>query len=392
MVRYLTAGESHGKGLTVIIDGVPSNLKLDEKELNFVLSERQKGYGRGGRQQIENDKAEILSGVRFGKTIGSPISIFIKNKDYENWILRMSVSSSNQPVEEFVIPRPGHADLAGGIRFNHRDLRNVLERASARETAARIIAGAICKILLKEFNIEIFGYAVNIAGISTKTDEKLTLKKIIKKIANNTKKFKVDLRYPDSEKIPLIIKKIDNAMKKGDTLGGIVKIITEGVPPGLGDYTQWDKKLDGKIAMALMSLQSIKGVEFGAGFSYAGSFGSTMHDAIYYSKEKGYFRKTNNAGGLEGGVTNGNQIIVKAVIKPISTIRKGIDSINIKTKQKSRTIYERSDVCVVPAASIIAENLISIEIVNALMEQIGSVELSLMKENYKNYLKQIKRY
>lgn len=392
MIRYLTAGESHGKGLTVIIDGVPSNLKLEEKELNFILSERQKGYGRGARQQIENDNAEILSGVRFGKTTGAPISVFIKNKDYENWISRMSVFSSNEPVDEFVVPRPGHVDLAGGIRFNHKDLRNVLERASARETATRIIAGAISKILLKEFNIEIFGYAINIAGISTKIDEKLALEQIREKIANNTKKFKVDLRYPDSEKIPYIIKKIDNAIKKGDTLGGIVKIITKGVPPGLGDYTQWDKKLDGKIAMSLMSLQSIKGVEFGAGFSYAGSYGSTMHDAIYYLKDKGYFRKTNNAGGLEGGVTNGNQIIVKAVVKPISTLRQGIDSINIKTRKKSKTIYERSDVCVVPAASIIAENLISIEIVNALMEQIGSVELRLMKENYKNYLNKIKRY
>ncbi|MCX8093856.1 MAG: chorismate synthase [Candidatus Goldbacteria bacterium] len=388
MIRYLTAGESHGKGLTVIIDGIPSNLKIDERELNLILAERQKGYGRGGRQKIESDRAEILSGVRFGKTIGSPISVFIRNNDYENWKSRMSITPINQSVDEFLIPRPGHADLSGGIRFNHRDLRNVLERASARETAARIIAGAICKILLKEFNIEILGYVVNIAGISTNIDKKLDIKDIIKKIKND----KVDLRYPDSKKIPLIIKKIDSAMKKGDTLGGIIKVIAEGVPPGLGDYTQWDRKLDGKIAMALMSLQSIKGVEFGAGFSYANYSGSFVHDAIYYSKNKGYYRKTNNAGGLEGGVTNGNKIIIRAVVKPISTLRKGIDSVNIKTKLKSKTVYERSDVCVVPAVSIIAENLVAIEITNALMEQIGCVELNLMKENYKNYLRHIRKY
>jgi chorismate synthase len=392
MIRYLTAGESHGKGLTVIIDGVPSNLKIDENELNLILSERQKGYGRGGRQKIEKDKVEILSGIRFGKTTGAPVSVFIKNLDYENWKMVMSVSPISAQINEFNVPRPGHVDLAGGIRFNHKDLRNVLERASARETAARIIAGAICKILLKEFNIEIFGYAVNIAGVLSKADCKLTIHQIIKKIEDNIKKFKVDLRYPDASKIPVIIKKIDNAMKKGDTLGGIIKIIIDRVPPGIGDYTQWDKKLDGKLAMALMSLQSIKGVEFGAGFSYADCYGSAIHDAIYYSKDKGYYRKTNNAGGLEGGVTNGNQIIIKAVVKPISTLRQGIDSVNIKTKIKSRTVYERSDVCVVPAAAVIAENIVAIEIVNALMEQIGGVELNLMKKNYMTYLKYIKEY
>jgi len=357
-----------------------------------VLSERQKGYGRGGRQQIETDRVEILSGIRFGKTTGAPVSIFIKNRDYENWKSRMSISSIPQDINEFIVPRPGHADLSGGIRFNQRDLRNVLERASARETAARITAGAISKLILEEFNIQIFGYVINLAGISTQIDETLTIKQIIEMINKNHKKFNVYLRFPDSKKIPLIIKKIDNAMKKGDTVGGIVKIITEGVPAGLGDYTQWDKKLDGKIAMALMSLQAVKGVEFGAGFEYAKNYGSSIHDAIYFSKGKGYFRKTNNAGGIEGGVTNGSQIIVKAVIKPISTLRKGIDSVNINTKEKSRTVYERSDVCAVPAASVIAENLVAIEIVNALMEQIGCVELNLMKKNYENYLKYIKKY
>jgi len=392
MLRYLTAGESHGKGLIIIIDGVPSNLKIDEENLNCVLSERQKGYGRGGRQQIETDRVEILSGIRFGKTTGAPVSIFIKNRDYENWKSRMSISSIPQDINEFIVPRPGHADLSGGIRFNQRDLRNVLERASARETAARITAGAISKLILEEFNIQIFGYVINLAGISTQIDETLTIKQIIEMINKNHKKFNAYLRFPDSKKIPLIIKKIDNAMKKGDTVGGIVKIITEGVPAGLGDYTQWDKKLDGKIAMALMSLQAVKGVEFGAGFEYAKNYGSSIHDAIYFSKGKGYFRKTNNAGGIEGGVTNGSQIIVKAVIKPISTLRKGIDSVNINTKEKSRTVYERSDVCAVPAASVIAENLVAIEIVNALMEQIGCVELNLMKKNYENYLKFIKKY
>lgn len=389
MIRYLTAGESHGKGLSVIIDGLPSNLKISKEDIDFYLSERQKGFGRGKRQQIEKDSAEIISGIRFGRTTGAPVSVFIKNKDYENWKEIMAVEDGK--ADEFNIPRPGHADFAGGIKFNHYDLRNVLERASARETAARVVAGAICKKLISEFNIDILGYVVDIGGIFTDIDEKLTIDKIKSKIDFVTKNTGADLRFPDLKKARLIINKIEKIKKEGDTLGGIIKVITSKLPVGLGSYTQWDKKLDANIARAILSIQAFKGVEFGAGFSYSRYKGSEVHDEIYYSGGK-FFRKTNNAGGIEGGMTNGEPMILKAVVKPISTVLKGLNSVNIKTKQKVRTRYERSDFCAVPSAALIAEMVVAIEIANALLEKFGNDDLGLIKENYKNYLKYIKKY
>ncbi len=389
MLRYLTAGESHGKGLIVIIDGLPSNLKISESDIDFYLAERQKGYGRGGRQQIEKDKAEILSGVRSGKTTGAPVCIFIKNKDYKNWQNIMAIEENK--AEEFNIPRPGHADLAGGIKYNQYDLRNVLERASARETAARVAAGAICKKFLSEFNIDILGYVINIGGISTDIDKNLAIEDIKNKINIVNKKTGADLRYPDLKKAKLIIKKIEEIKKEGDTLGGIIKVITSKLPAGLGSYTQWDKKIDANIARAILSIQAFKGVELGAGFSYSEFKGSKIHDEIYYSKGN-FLRKTNNAGGIEGGMTNGEPLILKAVVKPISTVLKGLYSVNIRTKQKVKTKYERSDFCAVPSASLIAEMVVAIEITNAFLEKFGGDDLELIKQNFKNYLKYIKNY
>ncbi len=390
MIRYLTAGESHGKGLSVIIDGIPSNLEISKEYLDFYLSERQKGYGRGKRQQIEKDDAEIISGIRYGKTTGAPVCVFIKNKDYENWkdIIK---SEKGEPENEFNIPRPGHADFAGGIKYNQYDLRNILERASARETAARVVAGAICKKILSEFDIDVLGYVINIGGISTDSDKNLTIEKIKSKINQVESKINGDLRFPDFEKAKKIINLIENVKKEGDTLGGIVKVITSKLPVGLGSYVQWDKKLDANIAKAILSIQAFKGIEFGAGFSYSHYKGSQIHDEIYYSKGK-FFRKTNNAGGIEGGMTNGEPIILTAVVKPISTVLKGLYSVNIRTKQKVKTKYERSDFCAVPSAALIAEMVVAIEIANAFLEKFGNDDLGAIKENYKNYLKYIKKY
>jgi len=391
MIRYLTAGESHGKGLLIIIDGVPANLKIREEQINSVLRKRQIGFGRGKRQDIERDFAEVISGIRGGKTIGSPLAFFIKNKDYENWKDILSIEPFFSHVTEFNVPRPGHADLAGGIKYHHYDFRNVLERSSARETAARIIAGIVSKIFLNEFNMDILGYVINIGGISIKEKE-MDLKKIKRKIEILGEKYRINLRCPDKSAADKMIKKIKKAINEGDTLGGIIKIITTRMPVGLGSYTQWDKKLDARIARALVSIQAFKGVEFGAGFKYADFSGSKIHDQIFYSKKKGIFRKTNNAGGFEGGMTNGEPIVIKAVMKPISTVRKGLYSINIRTKKKVKTIYERSDVCAVPSASLIAENVVAIEIANAFMEKFGADEIGEIKANYKKYLSYVKKY
>jgi chorismate synthase len=391
MIRYLTAGESHGKGLTIILDGVPSNLELSGADIDPALSARQKGYGRGGRQKIEKDRVEFLGGVRHGRTTGAPLAIFIKNIDFADWHILMSSGPVQSPVKESNVPRPGHADLAGGIKYGQHDFRNVLERASARETAGRTAAGAVCRKILSRLGIDVFGYVINIGGIQA-GPEGSSIRAIKNSIRTADDRFRGDLRFPDADKAGSIISKIDRAALDGDTLGGVIKVVTGGVPSGLGDYTQWDKKLDAKIAMALLSIQAVKGVEFGAGFCYAGNYGSEMHDGIFYSRAKGYYRKTNNAGGIEGGMTNGQQLEVKAVIKPISTVKKGLDSVNVKTKKAVRTVYERSDVCAVPAASVIAEAVVAMEILSAVLDAAGGSEMGLIKKNFQNYINHVKKY
>jgi len=379
MLTYTTAGESHGKCLTAIVNGFPAGIKLDESVINEELKRRQGGYGRGGRMEIESDKVCILSGIRKKTTIGSPICLKIENKDFKIDIL-----------PDVTRPRPGHADLPGIIKYGQRDVRNILERASARETAARVAVGALAKILLSKFNIKVIGYVRSIGGINSRK----TIKgpnEVLKK-RDKSKVF-----CPDELIEGKMKEKISEAKKKGDTLGGVIEIIVFGVPPGLGSHTQWDLKLDGILARALMSVQAIKGVEIGLGFNYSGKFGSQVHDEIYYSENSkdvsttgGFKRKTNNAGGIEGGMSNGEVIIARAVMKPIPTLMKPLKTVDIITKKPESASTERSDVCAVPAASVVCEAVVTFEIARCFTEKFGGDSISEITRNYEGYMNQLR--
>lgn len=372
-IRYLTAGESHGKALVSIIEGIPKGLKLDRAFIDRELSRRMKGFGRGERMRIENDRIEILSGVRKRKTLGSPIALVIKNRDFKIEILR-SINS----------PRPGHADLAGALKFGEPDIRNILERASARETASRVATGAIVKTLLREFGIDFLSHVIMIGHV--KSERVFPFAKM-KDLAE-----KSPVRCVDKDATHLMCGAIKEAKLDGDTLGGIFEIIAKGVPAGLGSYTEWDKRLDANLAMALMSIPGIKGVEIGKGFDIAGERGSLAHDEIFFDKKsRKFFRKQNNAGGIEGGITNGEEIVLRAAMKPIATLLKPLDSINIKTKRKAKAAVERADVCVVPSSGVIAESVSAIEIARAMGEKFGGDSLSEMKRNFEGYLKQLRK-
>jgi chorismate synthase len=346
MLRYLTAGESHGVALTAILEGMPAGLKLDVNWINQELKRRQSGLGRGKRMEIERDTIRMLSGIKGGLTLGSPLSFLIENKD-----------SSIEQLHKVTCPRPGHADLAGILKYGFTDIRNVLERASARETAARVGVGAICKTLLHEFKIKVISRVLSIGGESD---------------------------YQGMRE------KIYEAMAKKDTLGGIFEVIAKGVPVGLGTYVEADRRLDARLAAAIVSVPGIKAVEFGLGLGYADSFGSEAHDAIYYAKGKGYSRKTNNAGGVEGGISNGQDIVIRACMKPISTLLKPLDSVNITTKKPGKAAVERSDVCVVEAAGVIAESAVAFVLADAFLEKFGPDSISEIKANYTNFLKKLR--
>lgn len=385
MLRYLTAGESHGQGLIGILDGYPAGIKIFAEDINKDLARRQVGYGRGNRMLIENDKAEILSGVRWGRSLGSPISLLIKNKDWLNWEKAMSTSSeyedSVSPVSK---PRPGHADLSGLIKYDHKDIRNILERASARETAIRVAIGAICKLLLKEFNIKIISHVTEIGGISInrmrlKTDE-------IQEKAELSL-----LRCADKDAEKKMIKRIDSAKRNGNSLGGVFEVIVTNPPIGIGSHTQWDRKINARLSNAIMSIQAIKGIEIGLGFEAARRFGSDVHDEIFYDKKnKRFYRKTNNAGGIEGGMTNGEEIIIRAAMKPIPTLMKPLSSVDVLTKKPFKASVERSDVCAVPAAGVVGEAVVAFEIANAMIEKFGGDSLSEMMRNYNGYMKYVR--
>jgi len=345
MLRYLTAGESHGKGIVAILEGMPAGLKVDAAKINSELKRRQQGFGRGKRMQIENDLAKIISGLKNNLTLGSPIALLIENKD-----------SSIEKLKKVISPRPGHADLAGLLKYGFNDIREVLERASARSTVATVGIGAICKIFLSKFGIGVTSKVLSIGGENSKQG---------------------------------ILEKINEAINKKDTLGGIFEIVAKGVPVGLGSYVQPDRRLDARLAANVMSIPGIKAVEIGLGLGYAVSFGSEVHDAIYYNKNKGYFRKTNNAGGIEGGISNGEDIILRACMKPISTLMNPLDSVNIITKKPSKAAVERSDICVVESAGVIAESACAYVLADALLEKFGSDSLEDIKTSYKNYLKRI---
>lgn len=371
MIRYFTGGESHGKSLFAILEGVPAGLLLQSSDINIELKKRQKGYGRGGRMAIETDTVEIASGLRNGKTLGSPITLIIENKDFKNW--------KNKIVAPVTMPRPGHADLSGALKYGFTDIRDVLERASARETAARVAAGTVCKILLKEFSIEIFGYVTEIGGVKAKRSS-INLKDVVENSP---------LRTADKKAEKAMIKKIDDARKRGDSVGGIFEICALNVPVGLGTYAQWDRRLDGRLAAGIMGLQAIKGVEIGLGFEAARKFGSKVHDEIFYTKGK-YYRKTNNCGGLEGGMSNGSDIIVRAAMKPIATLYKPLNSIDIISKRKVKATVERSDICAVPAACVVGEAVVAYEIANCFVEKFGGDSIADMKSSYKAYIKRIR--
>lgn len=381
MLRYLTAGESHGKALTAIVEGMPSGLKITEEKINEQLARRQKGYGRGGRMKIERDKVEILSGVRLGETLGSPITLQIKNKDWENWQEIMRYEPGKIPEDKLVLkPRPGHADLPGFIKYNHSDVRNILERASARETAMRVAVGAVSRIFLAEFGIRLASRVTAIAEVKAENDKELPLEEINRL----TEQSEVRCLDPEAEK--LMIERIKKAQQEGDSLGGVFEVLVDGLPVGLGSYVHWDRRLDASLAEAVMSIQAIKGVEIGQGFTAAASNGSEVHDQLYFAPEKGVYRLTNNAGGLEGGMTNGERMVVRAAMKPIPTLYQPLASFDLRTKEKYFASIERSDVCAVPAAAVVGEAMVASVLAQAVLQKFGGDSLGEIKDNYQRYI------
>lgn len=382
MLRYLTSGESHGQSLISILDSVPANIELNIDEINHELRKRQGGYGRGGRMKIEKDKINILGGVRGKKTLGGPISIEIKNKDYENWEKYMNpmedIDFESKKVENI---RPGHADLVGCLKYDFDDARNVLERSSARETASRVAIGAICKQILKNFDIDFTSYVVGIGSIADKNIYEFNY---IKENVDNSV-----VRCVNKDIESSIIKDIDNAKANGDTLGGIIEVRVKNVVPGLGSYTQFDKKIDGELAMHLMATQAIKGVEIGMGFDVANSVGSSVMDEIYYNENSGITRNTNRLGGIEGGMTTGDEIVIRCAMKPIPTLYTPLNSINVNTLKNYKASIERSDNCAVPACSVVCENVVAFVICKYFLDKIGGDNLADLKSNYNTYIKRL---
>lgn len=376
-MRYLTSGESHGPQLTVIVEGVPANLEIKVEDINKEMFKRQGGYGRGRRMQIEKDAVEIVSGVRNGYTLGSPITMVVTNDDFTHWRKIMGAAPISDEEREnmkrtITKPRPGHADLVGGMKYNHRDLRNVLERSSARETAARAAVGALCKVLLEQLDIEIYSRVVEIGGIKDKDFyDSETFK------ANLDRN---DVRVIDDGIAQAMRDKIDEAKNDGDSIGGVVQVVVENMPVGVGSYVHYDRKLDGRIAQGVVSINAFKGVSFGEGFKAAEKPGSEIQDEILYNTELGYYRGSNHLGGLEGGMSNGMPIIVNGVMKPIPTLYKPLNSVDINTKEDFKATIERSDSCAVPAASIVCEHVVAFEIAKALLEEFQSNHIEQLKQ------------
>ncbi len=390
-LRYLTSGESHGRAMAVILEGVPSGLKISQEDINSELRRRQKGYGRGGRMKIESDMVQIISGVRLGRTIGSPITLLIENMDWANWEDVMAVESGGTAPQPVTRPRPGHADLAGAMKYNTHDIRDVLERSSARETVSKVSAGAVAKRFLSEFGIDIISYVIEIGGIKV-PGSKFKAQSSEKNFLEAFKRAEASpVRCPDKNTEKKIINKIDMVMKKGDSLGGVFEVVALGVPVGLGSYIQWDRRLNARLAHAIMGIQAIKGVEIGLGFEMARRFGSEVMDEIFYKGSK-FYRKTNNAGGIEGGMSNGMPIIVRAVMKPIPTLRNPLYSVDIITKKRFKAVYERSDVCAVSSASVIGEAVVALVIADVFLEKFGGDCMEEVKRNYKGYIKQVEEF
>jgi chorismate synthase len=387
-MRYLTAGESHGPQLTVIIEGLPAGLSFDKEKIDDQLARRQKGYGRGRRMQIERDQVNILSGVRFGKTTGAPVTLVIENRDFSHWKKVMSVDPIPEEAEKRRVskPRPGHADLNGAIKYGHRDMRDVLERSSARETAARVAAGAVARLILEACGIGVAGHVIRIGEVEAKRFPELTLEEILER----SEASPVRCLDPDAEK--RMMEWIDRAKAEGDSLGGVVETIVEGVPVGLGSHVHWDRKLDARIARAVVSINAFKGVEFGLGFEMAALPGSQVHDEIIWSPETGYARRTNRMGGFEGGMTTGMPIVVRGVMKPIPTLYKPLMSVDIDTREPFAASIERSDSCAVPAASVVMENVVAWEVAEALLEKFPADTMDELLDQVQRYRKRVREF
>jgi len=398
MLRYLTAGESHGPCLTMIIDGVPAGFPIEIRAVNHDLWRRQQGYGRGGRMLIEKDEVEIRSGVRWGETLGSPIALGIENRDWKNWTKKMSARPEDRDNKIAVTkPRPGHADLTGVLKYDRADVRDILERASARETVARTAVGSFAKQLLAPFGIRIMGYIRSIGGVSADLGG-LGFEEIYARSEESP------VRTADPRAEEKIIALIEECKKEGNTLGGVFEVVALGLPPGLGSHTQWDRKLDGRLAQALVSVQAMKGVEIGLGFEMAQRRGSQVHDEIFFDPGKmvsegtprivptGFYRGSNNSGGTEGGMSNGAPLIVRVAMKPISTLMSPLQSVDLRSKQAADASVERSDVCAAPAAAVVGESVVAFEVARAFLDKFGGDSLREIKRNYENYLEQIRNF
>jgi chorismate synthase len=390
MLRFYTAGESHGQALLAFISGLPASLPVDVDFINHELHRRQLGYGRGGRQKIEKDRADIFAGVRHGKTIGAPIALRIENRDWANWEKALPVEDSPDNLgqdKKLVAPRPGHADLAGSQKFNFHDARYILERASARETASRVAAGAFAKQLLRQFGAEIASHTVQVGHV------KLARNAAWDEVLAVSADLDSPLRCVDGAVQDKMKSEVDAALKAGDTVGGIFEVIAHNIPVGLGSHAQWDEKLDGRLAQAVMSIQAVKGVEIGAGVAGAGSYGSEVQDEISYDKSAKRFRRSSNrAGGLEGGITNGEDVIVRGYLKPISTLRRALGTADMVTKEPVQAAYERSDWCVVPAAGVAGEAMVALVLADAFLQKFGGDSLAEMRRNFDNYARQIDEF
>ncbi len=393
MLRFSTAGESHGESLVALLSGVPAGVPIDEARVNRELWRRQQGYGRGGRMRIETDTAHFLSGVRHGKTIGSPIAIAIENRDWKNWTEALPVGAGDPAKHKAVAsPRPGHADLAGALKFDFPDARYVLERASARESTARVAAGAVAKQLLLELGIDVASHVIRVGGAELERDA------CWEEIAALRAKDEVLLNCVDAEAEVRMKAEVDVVLRTGDTVGGVFEVVVHGAPPGLGTCANWDERLDGVLAQAVMSLQAVKAVEIGRGVTAAESLGSEVHDAIGYAPEAAngrhtrFTREHNNAGGVEGGISNGEDIVVRGYLKPISTLRRPLQSVRFDTREETKAAYERSDVCVVPAAGVAAEAMVALAVAKLALEKFGGDSLREFKRNYDGYVEQVGKY